>query len=575
LELASLSFLFSCFVLFQAVLFLGYTPFKADIASVLTFLGAVSIVLFVMLKKIRSGTLPPKTDSAPEGFDALSVFAVSVFTALIFFRSFFQPMISPDSVFRWNHMAELIYQKGSIAFYPPSSVDDFMIYPYPDGFPPFVSSLYFWLYACLGGIIPSATAFLTAIQFLLICFYVHKGSVLFHGGKNSARFSLFALLSSSLFFFAVFLGQETGWTALSAAMFFYYALKMKNNESITASTIMLSLSASIGALSREYGPVFVAMIPLALPFFNIPRKNIAIAFSIAAAMSSPFYLMNFFVNGNPFYPLSFPGGFLPYNEIYHGLLSEYSRHFGVFTNPSLLIVSLKIFIFSAPLQMLAFLYAFGNFGKNKIFCLYVIAIFAVWLYSTTYACGGIHYSVRLLSPALVVLSIVAGHFAKFAEKWNLPGALWKFCGFSILSAAFLFQMLLPASPFEIPPGSWLNSAFGKRVGIEAMIFKYAGHLPEKSVALSDSALYTAELYRGGNGTVRLVPLWSPELIFLYNDRMSFADKINVLKKSGFTHIMKTNQSANNDFFGRFSFFQKYPLVCEEVIRGDDSTIYKL
>ncbi|HPN85095.1 MAG TPA: hypothetical protein PK821_07165 [Victivallales bacterium] len=223
-ELAPSTFMLSTISVFYSILILAYSPLTANFASVSAFLATLSITLLFYLRHKKIRLWEHAIESEPKTVETSVLFIAAPFAILILLRSWMQPMISPDSIFRWQHLAELVFNGASLSFYPPSTADDFLIYPYPDGFPPLASIIYSALYIYAGKIIPSLSSVIVLLQFTACLYYVyHASQTLF--GRSSAAISLLSLLLSTTLFFSLFLGQETGWTAVSAAGFFYYAAK--------------------------------------------------------------------------------------------------------------------------------------------------------------------------------------------------------------------------------------------------------------------------------------------------------------------------------------------------------------
>lgn len=564
-------FLLYPLMVFYSIFILSYTSFSANFATLFTLLLAVTFFLFLLLKNYGA------VDFSATRFNfllfdkkALAIF--SPFAFLLLFRAVFQPTISPDSVFRWQHLAELIFKTGTLDFYPPSRVLDFIIYPYPDGFPPLVSAIYAFFYICAGEVSYALSVVSVLIQFFLCGYFVYNSAILCSDDRNSARISLIVLLSSPFFFFSLFLGQETGWTAVCASAFLFYSLrasKLKGRNS--PDLILASCSLAIGGLSREYGMIFIALSPIILYFLGIEKKGIIITVLLAFFLTIPFYLRNIVLFSNPFYPLFFISA-LDYNTTHKGIMDVYASEFSALENPQFLVLALKLAFIGLPLQIFALVFSLKE-KKFLPFNILSIVVIILWAFSTRYTCGEIFYSMRVLNPFIVCISIPAGIiFANFARKFKI---YLRIIPYLILLYSFLSCLCIPLVFYRILPSEWFRVAFSTREGIERMIMKYTTPLPDNSLILSDSALYAAYLYRNGDGKKRLVPVWSPELYFLFNEKISFDDKVELLKKSGILYIMRTNQTANNLYFEKFSFFREYPQKAREIIRGSDSRIFSL
>lgn len=537
------------------------------------------LVKFFQKKKNLAGT----EENSTCRFDAILILLVFPFAILMFIRTWFNPLISPDSVFRWNHLAIMIFKTGSLNFYPPATAVDFFKYPYPDGFPPLVSVVYYWIYASAGTVAPSLTAFIVCFQFVATSYYLYSASLLILRNRISALFSVVGLMLSCVFFFSLMLGQETGWTALAAAAMLFYSAKLaKSGDSDIRHAVLCAVSVAIGVSTREYGIIFFPLAFFVLKSMKVGLSRILIVMIVSGLISAPFYLRNILLFGNPLYPLSV-AGFLPHNVVHKGIMDEYASVFGLFSNSDNLKTAIRLFLIGLPAQITAFFLSFF-FIKRKIRfpLVFTSSIFlAIWIYSTYYTCGGIFYSMRVLSPFIVVSSILFAAIAtklyhRLSKKNDSTAKLIATVMISgALLVAFTFDTSVPRNVFKTGLKSGLNQIFSRQAQPEKLIFKYAEALPNGSVVLNDSALYSAENILNGNGSFRMLPLWSPELLFLFDDRQGFKRQIEILENLGITHIMLTNDSINNKYFQRFNFFREYPKRLPVIAIGNDSTIFSV
>ena len=119
----------------------------------------------------------------------------------------------------------------------------------------------------------------------------------------------------------------------------------------------------------------------------------------------PWYARNWILAGNPFYSLRFAN--FPVNPIHDRILHFYSASLGVqswtlanWTNVLLFLLPFATF------QLLAGIPGgFTNFRRHGYLLVIALLLVAVWIQSIGFTSGGAEASARVLSPALVVLSI--------------------------------------------------------------------------------------------------------------------------------------------------------------------------
>jgi len=575
-EAVAAAFPLSLLLLFHAVLLLacfpgGLTPWTTSLL-----LAAASLAAWLAVRHCGLRSPPaPWGGKEPARASRLLLAAAGAFALLLLARAILQPMISPDAVFRWNHLAALMLQEKGLWFYPPASLADFALYPYPDGFPPLLPAAYFQLYGAIGKVMPAATAPLVVAQYVLCCLYVHRGAALLNDGNaHAGNLALLALLCSPAFFFALFLGQETGITALSAAMFLYYAVRLgQAGGEDRPALAMGAVALALGALSREYGGAFVALAVPVLAMLGVPWRRILALAAMAAALSAPFYVANLARHGNPLYPLRLLPG-LPHNTVHAGIMREYAGAYGLFA-PGNLREALVCIAYGLPVPLLLLL-AGGWRRRHWALAAYALAGALLWAWSTRYTCGGIVYSLRVLAPVVVAMAMMAGGMIPAAGPLRrLAARWWRPACAPLLIPGFLAAMLVPWPLPRVPVRDYLRRAFVQQAGPETMAHRYADALPTGSIVLGDSALFQAELLRHGDGRIRMLPLWTPDLGFLFDDRVPVDEQLAALRHAGFTHLLVTRDSRNNAYFRRFRFFRKFPAGLREVIRGPDTSIYAL
>jgi hypothetical protein len=244
-------------------------------------------------------------------------------------------------------------------------------------------------------------------------------------------------------------------------------------------------------------------------------KQVLVFGAVAIAVAAPWYARNWILSGNPFYSLKF--GNFAVNPIHDRILQSYRASVGVqgWTIGNWASV-LSPFLLFATFQVLAGIPGgFSRFRQQGYLLVTAILLVAVWIQSIGYTSGGVEMSTRVLSPALVVLSITgAGILERLTSRTRWRAA--------VMTAIIVCQLwtaaqgaIYPSDPFSLRSGLWLQSAF-PRIGanVEFQVRdRLAGILPPGDRVLSDSAYLHAALAGAG---IEVVPVWSPEVRFIFS-----------------------------------------------------------
>jgi 4-amino-4-deoxy-L-arabinose transferase-like glycosyltransferase len=382
-----------------------------------------------------------------------------------------------------------------------------------DGIPPLVSFSHWWLYASAGRYLPSLTCVFAAAQFACtLAFTYGAASAVF--SRRAGVLAAAMLAACPLYFRSVVIEQETGLTALSLAAMIYFVVTARPQNGVSA-MVPAGLAAALCALSREYGWIALVAGAITLLWRRQPRRQIFVFAAVATAAAAPWYVRNWVLAGNPFYSLRF--GPFAVNPIHDGILQYYKTVVGVnqWTSDTCASLFWYLLLFAA-LQILAGIPGgFTGFRQRGYLIVIALLLAAVWIQSAGYTSAGIETSTRVLSPALVVLSITgAGLLEPLTRR-----ARWQM---AVLAAIILLQIwtvaqgsVYPYSPFDLRPGQWPQVAF--RPVPKPTEFQIsdqlAGILPAGSRVLSDNAYLHAAL--SGKG-IEVVPVWSPEVRFIFS-----------------------------------------------------------
>lgn len=506
------AFTVSLLVLFHSIFWLGVFHVPITLWTVLPILLVVTAAAAWCQRRFALPiTASPATPKFPLQ-DRLLLLGSGLVGVVLLVHSAIAPAMGGDTPFRWDFLATRILASGKFDFYPPLAPLDFRTYFFVDGIPPLVSFTHWWVYASAGQHLPSLTAIFVAAQFACTLGFTY--------GVSSAVFSRRAgvlaaaiLATSPLYFRSVVLGQETGMTALAIAATLYFVVSSGLPNDAPA-MVSAGLAAALCALSREYGWIAVIAGVIALLWRRQSLKHVILFGSVAVAAAGPWYVRNWILAGNPFYSLRFAG--FSVNLIHDRILQFYAASLGVqqWTLGSVTNVIYLLLLF-ATFQLLAgFPGGFPKFRRHGYLLIIALMLVAVWIQSAAYTSGGLEASTRVLTPALVVLSITAAALLESLTRrprWNtaiviaiIAGQLWT----AAQGAVY------PKNTLTLPPGQWAENAFPHilppaEFQIRDQLVKV---LPPGSRVLSDSAYLHAALADVG---IEVVPVWSPEVRFLF------------------------------------------------------------
>ena len=520
------AFPISLLILFHVIFWLGVSGVSLTLLSVLPVLLATSAAAAWLHRKFP----PPVEKSPPPGFTTLDwiLLLSSAFVgAVLLLHSAIAPLSGGDMPFRWDFLPQQILALGNFRFYPPLTPADFRTYFFVDGIPPLVSFTHWWLYASAGRYLPSLICIFVAAQFACTLAFTY-GAAAAVFSRRAGILAAALLAASPLYFRSVVLGQETGLTALSIAALLYFVVSARPAGDVPA-MVSAGIAAALCALSREYGWIALIAGAVALLWRRLPLKHTLLFAAVATAAAAPWYARNWILTGNPFYSLRFAN--FPVNPVHDRILHYYTASLGVLhwttANWTSLLSLLLLF---ATFQLLAGLPgAFAGFRRHGYLLVVALLLIAVWLLSAGYTSGGAEASTRVLSPALVVLSITG---AGLLEPWTRRAH-----GYTAVAAAVLLCQfwtaaqgaIYPNDPFTLRPEQWLPNAFPPaalpaefQIRDQLVKILAPGHR-----VLSDSAYLHAAL---AGTAVEVVPVWSPEVSFLFSS--SAADSEQRLRSLG-------------------------------------------
>ncbi len=465
--------------------------------------------------------------------------------AVVIYRACAQPLSGVDTVFRWNYLAEQMLARGTLAFYPPVTAEDYAVYSWPDGIAPTVAAAYAWLYALAGETRPALTAPFVVLQFCLLAIAVHAVARR-QFSDRAAAFAVALAAASPLLLWAVAMGQETGLTALALTALLLY-LPTAPAAATGGAMVFAGVAAALGALAREYG--------LVLPLFGLvlclvrrlPGRATVVFSLVALAGAAPWYLRNALHTGNPLFNLSVAGIF-PVNEVHAWLNASYLEGLGWSRLPD---GAWPTLLANAGISLLALAAGAWLLPRRSPALLAGALIFiALWAASVGYTAAGFTYALRVLSPALAVAAVLGGGVL---ARWIpvRPGLAAATVALSILAGdAALRALTLPVNAYRLPPASWLTVGGALHEYHARPLYRELARTAgsERLLVLGPNALLTAQ-------GARTLPLWSPEVRYLFDPKLGPAEIARRLRADGVGFVLLTQGEVNARFLARSAFFR--------------------
>jgi hypothetical protein len=512
----------------------------------------VGLAVVARLRRTES-TIPPV---APPGIvqpGRWLLIPAGVGLLAIMVRAWLEPLSGWDCPFRWDFLAREIIRTGTLGFYPPISAGDFLHFGWCDGIAPLVSGLYAWSYLSLGRIEPWATTPVVIGQGLLI-FYLTWRLAVARSGPAAGAAAAALLTLGPVLLWAVAMGQETGLTALSAVAMFWFIEQSRISHRI-GWLIWAGLAAGTGALAREYGLCFPALGLVALAIERRPLRNHVALLAAAAGVVLPWYLRNWIKTGHPFYSFDL-GPLFPVNPVHVEYMHLVAAASGRDAHSGGTVALLPTVSLLAGVPLIVGLVA-GLFSwrRNASLLVALVAFFVLWLWLAGLTSGGGVYSMRALSPAIVIGAVLGGGWlARVAGSrlgWIVGVALGTLAVHAGVTSLYL--------PVDAQPAWWRESPLAWRE-FGRLRQQWSSHSRWRAIAeaadgrkvlVSDPFVHAILVDQGA----RPVPFFSPEVRFLFGASAEFEADSAHLRASGFRFILITRgnplidaQMAAHPFF---------------------------
>lgn len=488
-------------------------------------------------------------------------------------RAVRQPLSGADVDFRWNHLAAMIVQSGGLAHYPPVVAADFAHYFWPDGIAPLLSSLYAWTYLVAGSTAKIWTALPVLLQITgLLVLLRALGRA--WGGERGGWLACALGGGTMLLQFSFNLGQETGLTALGVAGLVYYLMEWERTRSGSA-LIPAAACAALAASAREYGLIF----PVVAAGWLLGKRaggRRSLAFVLGAlVVPLAWHLRNWVHTGNPFY--AHDTGVFPINPAFTAWMRSYVDAYG----PSLrgwegwweagrLIVCYAL---PAILGLLAGALLWRRTTGWSCLLALAGATAACWLASVPFTAGGLFYSMRVLSPLLLLGCAWGGAaLAHWLPGRRHFGGVWLGCFLFGIDAA-LRAWTIPANPYQTDLSAWPEAGYGLQQEFEQRHrpFLNAAARVAAGRVLSDVTCAMPVFQAAGRD---IVPVWSPEVVFFFTPGAGGAS-VTQLRALGFSHVLLTRVPSSVDFLERTGALARLNGHLQPVMANDTFILFAL
>ncbi len=194
----------------------------------------------------------------------------------------------------------------------------------------------------------------------------------------------------------------------------------------------------------------------------------------------------------------------------------------------------------------------------------------IWIASVGFTAAGFFYSLRVLSPALWVGAVLGG---AVLARWvparrHLVGVA---AGLTLFAADAALPVLpLPANVYRLPPDRWLTTGralhnYHQRP-IYPEIVRVSGR--ERLLVLGPNALLTLL-------GARTVPLWSPEVRFVFDPSLAPAEIVRRLRVLGIGFVLLNSGPANECFLARSGWFREPAGTLVNVWSDGDMVLLKI
>lgn len=555
----AIAFPLSALFLVETIILFSLTGIPIRLSTMSGALVVWVLLCQIISRRRTSDPIRPCTgeDSNPPVYllTAILVFSCSLLMAMLLRTTLF-PLCGPDTMFRWEGLALALLQQQSLDFYPPVSAGDYAIYLYPDGIPPLVASVYWWIYAVIGLPMKQATSISVVLQLaatMALTFYGTRHAF----GSRAAWYTLLVIGTSPLLIAGFAIGQETGFTALSVAGQLCFAWAAVRNPK-RSTVIVAALFAVLGALTRDYGPALALAGCSVLLWHRDTRRFLPLFILTVTLLAAPWYLRSWVLTGNPFFSHRIPG--FNVNGVHAAIMDHYQALYAFATfSPERWLMLVKQLMTGGFLALgIGLPYALVRWRELTPLVITALLVILLWLYSVGQTAGGVVYSTRVLTPAILVMAIAAGVALSRLDRTRKSGEGRSFlvygtrillillCGYTLVSMA-----IYPSRSqyfFTVPTGTVIGSFQQRMVdNLEATKVPPTGVLTDMT--------FLAEIMKR-TSRFRPVMHWNPEVQFIFEQNLDTQEIHRRLVENNIKLILVDYKSPNNQFLSKFRFFRE-------------------
>ncbi|MDZ4185076.1 MAG: hypothetical protein U1D97_08885 [Desulfuromonadales bacterium] len=556
----SAAFPLSALILVESIILFSLIgiPLHLSTMSGALIVSALICQRIISLRRSATPLVPPPTESSNPTSNLVAVTLVFICSLLIavMLRTTLFPLRGPDTSFRWEGLALAMLQHQSLDFYPPVSAGDYAIYLYPDGIPPLIATVYWWIYAAIGHSLPQATSISVVLQLaatMALTFYGTRHAF----GRQAAWYALLVIGTSPLLVAGFAIGQETGFTALSVAGQLCFAWAAVRNPK-RSTVIVAALFAVMGALTRDYGPALALAGSSVLLWHRETRRFLPTYILTVTLLAAPWYLRSWVLTGNPFFSHPIPG--FNVNAIHAAVMDHYQQvyAFGTFSLQRWLILIKQLVTGGFLAIGIGLPYALIRWREFAPLLITALLVTLLWVYSVGQTAGGVVYSTRVLTPAIVALSIAAGVALSRWGDARREGEVRGFLAYGtrvllilLIGYSFVSLAIYPSrsqSFFTVPTGAASGS-------IQQVVVDHleAVNLPATGV-LTDMT-FLAEIMKR-TSRFRPVMHWNPEIEFVFDLNLDSKEIHRRLVENNIKLILVDYKSPNNQLLSNYKFFRE-------------------
>lgn len=543
------SFLISSAMLYMTVLVFTWTGTTISVTNLAIALGVVALAGRVAPMR----GLPPPLASSLSCFSGMEAWRplYLAFWTIVVYRLVTQPLSGPDVSFRWSYLAEQMLKFGSLNFYPPRSGSDFTRYLWAESIPPGIASLYAWAYGCAGSKLALWTSPIVGLQLLSLHELIWRLAQRW-GGELAARRAVLLAAACPLLTWAVLIGQETGMTALSVVGI-VWCLQNARERNGRSWMILAGICCVAAASTREYGPIFAVVAIVCALVLRLPARHAGCLATVAIPFSLAWPARVWMLTGNPFFSLNV-GGIFPTNAVFiewsESFHQNSAKAFSTAADWFALDRYLVLWALPAVVGVGALLFlVLRKVKETRVATVFIVLTIALWYASVAHTAGGLFYSLRVLSPAYALLAVAAGYGLGFVNWSRNATGLISFAITLLLVEALPKTLVLPENPYRLPFTEWAQA--GDRLGhvvrpsatkLENIIS--ALPLGARRRILSDNGGLPRDL---ADSNIQIVPLWSPEVAFLFDKALKPQEIARRWKESHLSFIVISKASPTRDF----------------------------